>query len=105
MNSILRFYLFVLIILLPLSSIAQHQKVHKGLNYKKFRISNRFKYAEKFSVFGSTGLANYYGDLCDNAKCIQLRPHIGVGGMYRLADNITSKSEINYIRLYSKGTV
>lgn len=101
MKSLLRFLIVLFILSIPFSVSAQRKKKPKGKNYK-YRVSSRFKVEENISFYGSLGIANYYGDLCDNFECIQLRPTLGAGFMYRFSKHFTSKSELNYLRLASK---
>lgn len=101
MTPLFRLTILLMILSLPYISSAQGRKPPKGQNYKR-RLSTNFKVHELLSIYGSLGVTNYYGDLCDNFKCIQPRPGLGVGLIYRLSDNFSSKSEINYLRLYSK---
>lgn len=93
--------LLFLLIILPLSVWAQRKPVNKGRNFK-YRVSSSYRVREVLSVYGSLGLANYYGDLCDNFECIQPRPTLGAGMIYRLSNYLASKSELNYVRLYSE---
>jgi hypothetical protein len=60
--------------------------------------------SEKISVLGNLGLGTYFGDVCDNFDCMQLRPNIGIGATFRITDNFSNKTEINYFRLYSDDT-
>jgi hypothetical protein len=94
------FRLFILIAVISLSFTAFGQN-KSGKNFK-YRVSTAYKVREMLSIYGSLGLANYYGDLCDNFECIHPRPNIGVGLIYRLSNKVSSKSEFNYLRLASK---
>jgi hypothetical protein len=101
----LRIVFFTLTILLPLTGTSQQHHNHKpkhSKNFHYFVFSNHFKVNEVLSVYGSGGISNYYGDLCDGIKCMQPRPSFGIGMIYRLAPHVSSKSEINYFRLASK---
>jgi hypothetical protein len=107
MIALYRFLILSFIIILPLIASAQPKKQHKppkSKHYKFFVFSNHFKVNEAVSIFGATGVSNYYGDLCDGIKCTLWRPNFGIGMIYRLSKHISSKSELNYFRLASKDT-
>lgn len=100
MSPLLRLVVLLLILSLPYISSAQGRKPPKGKNFKR-RVSNNYKVHELLSIYGSLGATNYYGDLCDNFECIQPRPAVGIGVIFRLSDKFSSKSELNYVRLAS----
>jgi hypothetical protein len=97
MASFFRILIILAVIALPFTGFGQRKS---GKNFK-YRVSTAYKVRELLSVFGSVGTANYYGDLCDNFACIHPRPNIGAGVIYRLSDKVSSKSELNYLRLAS----
>lgn len=98
MNSFFRVIILFAVISLPFTAFGQR----KGGRNFKYRVSTAYKVRELLSVYGSLGLANYYGDLCDNFECIHPRPTIGAGLIYRLSNKVSSKSELNYLRLASQ---
>ncbi|MFN6944544.1 MAG: DUF6089 family protein [Cytophagaceae bacterium] len=59
---------------------------------------------EKFSITGNLGLSTYFGDVCTGTDCMQFRPNLGIGAIYRFHDNFSVKTDLNYFRLYSDDT-
>lgn len=94
-------------ILLSFNSNAQSRnykgQYHRGKRKPNISLKNVSK-NELISLFGTTGYATYYGDLCDGVDCFKFRPQIGVGGLLRtsyLGSRLNLRGDVRFFRLYS----
>lgn len=51
-------------------------------------------------LVGGIGVANYYGDLCDNFECYVYRPNTSIGAYFRYNYTWSFRAEVNYFRMY-----
>jgi len=96
-------------IFLSFNSNAQTKRIYKGLYHRgksqqNISLKNISK-NELISIFGTTGYATYYGDLCDGIECFfTFRPQVGVGALLRtnyLGKRLSLRADVRFFRLYS----
>jgi hypothetical protein len=75
--------------------------VHSHTTTAQQKILSRLSAHERLSLTANVGLSNYFGDLCNKFDCIKFRPGFGIGVWYRFTNHLSSKTELNYYRLYS----
>ena len=101
--SVLLFCLFI-----SMNANAQTKRIYKGQYHKgksQPGISlKKISRNELISVFGTTGYATYYGDLCDGLDCFTFRPQVGIGALLRtnyLKKRFSIRTDVRFYRLYS----
>lgn len=81
--------LFIILILCVFSNISSAQNLDKRTELLQF-----------IKGTAGTGLASYYGDMCDRFECFRYRPQVNIGAYYRFNRHFSFKSELYYIRLF-----
>jgi len=87
---------------------AQNKHLYKGQyhrgKYEPMISLRNIKKREAITLYGNTGYATYYGDLCDGLDCFTFRPQLGAGVMLRtgyLKKRLNLRLEARFFRLYS----
>jgi hypothetical protein len=99
---------FVLVLVSNLFVEAQTKRIYKG-QYHRGKSSPNISLKgisknELITLYGTTGYATYYGDLCDGVDCFKFRPQLGVSVLMRtsyLGKRLNLRADIRYFRLYS----